>query len=171
VSGRQMIATRTFLEMRDPAALRPGRTPDVPFALERMDGCPPALWRFLYIEVGRRYRWIDRLDWTDAEIAAYLADPAVSLWILTVDDQPAGYFELRRDADGGVEIAYLGVIHHFHGQGLGGHLLTTATREAWALRPTRVWVHTSDLDDPAALPNYLARGFQITHTENYIVAI
>jgi GNAT superfamily N-acetyltransferase len=166
-----MVATRTYLEMREPDALRPGRPPTVTFTLERVDSCPPALWRFLYIEVGRRYRWIDRLDWTDAEIAAYLADPAVSLWILTIEDQPAGYFELRHDAEGGVEIAYLGVIRAFHGRGLGGHLLTTATREAWALKPTRVWLHTSDLDDSAALPNYLSRGFVITHRENHIVAV
>jgi GNAT superfamily N-acetyltransferase len=166
-----MMAMRTFLEMRDPDDLRPGRMPSIPFTLEPMEGCPPALWRFLYIEVGRRYRWVDRLDWSDAEIAAYLADPAVSLWVLTVEHQPAGYFELRQDGQGGVEIAYLGVIHAFHGQGLGGHLVTVAAREAWALNPARVWLHTSDLDDPAALPNYLARGFQVTHKENYIIAI
>jgi GNAT superfamily N-acetyltransferase len=166
-----MIATRTFLEMREPHALRPGRPPSLPFTLERMEGASPAFWRFLYTEVGRRYRWVDRLDWSDAEISAYLADPAVSLWVLTVEDQPTGYFELRQDGHGGVEIAYLGVVHAFHGQGLGGHLLTVATREAWALGATRVWLHTSDLDDPAALPNYLSRGFEVTHKEHYIISI
>lgn len=166
-----MIASRTFLEMRDPAALCPARVPEAPLSIERLERCPPALWRFLYIEVGRRYHWVDRLDWTDADIAAYLGDPAVSLWLLRLDGEPAGYFELRRDARGDVEIAYFGVIHAFIGQGLGGHLLTVATREAWALNPARVWLTTSDLDHAAALPNYLARGYEITHTENYIVAI
>lgn len=171
MSGRQMIAARTFLEMRDPSDLRPTRVPDQPFTLERLEHCPPGMWRFLYTEVGRRYRWLDRLDWTDAEIVAYLADPAVSLWLLTVDAQPGGYFELRRDEKGDVEVAYLGLINAFTGQGLGGHLLTVATREAWALAPGRVWLHTSDLDHVAALPNYLARGYRVTHRENYIVQI
>jgi GNAT superfamily N-acetyltransferase len=166
-----MVATRTYLEMRNPADLRPAREPDVALAIEPLEPCPPAFWRFLYIEIGRRHRWIDRLDWTDAEIASYLADPAVSLWALTIEGQPAGYFELRRDTRGDVEIAYFGIMHAFHGQGLGGHLLTVATREAWGMGPRRVWLHTSDLDAPAALPNYLARGFAITHTESYIVAI
>lgn len=171
MSGRQMMATRTYLEMRDPAALRPAAVPEVPWAVERLDPCPPAMWRFLYIEVGRRYRWIDRLDWTDADATRYLADPAVSIWLLSVDGEPAGYFELRRDAAGDVELAYFGLMHAFLGRGLGGHLLTVATREAWALGPARVWLHTNDLDHSAALPNYLARGFEITRRESYIVAI
>jgi GNAT superfamily N-acetyltransferase len=171
MSGRQMLATRTYLEMRQPSALRPARLPDVEHTIERLTRCPPALWRFLYIEVGRRYRWIDRLDWTDEQAQAYLDDPGVSLWLLTVEATPAGYFELRRHDDGSVEIAYFGLIHAFLGRGLGGHLLTVAVREAWAMRPSRVWLHTSNLDHPAALPNYLRRGFVVTHGEDYIVAI
>lgn len=166
-----MMATRTFLEMRSPDDLKPARVPPTAFAIERMQHCPPAMWRFLYTEVGRRYRWLDRLDWTDGEVRAYLEDPAVSLWLLTVEASPAGYFELRRHDDTSVEIAYFGLIHAFTGQGLGGHLLTVATREAWAMQPARVWLHTSDLDHAAALPNYLARGFQITRRESYIVAV
>lgn len=166
-----MMATRTYLEMRDPAALRPSPVPDVPWRVKMLDPCPPAMWRFLYIEVGRRYRWIDRLDWTDAEAAAYLNDPGVSVWMLEVDGEPAGYFELRRDAAGDVEIAYFGLMHSYIGRGLGGHLLTIAVREAWALGPSRVWLHTSDLDHPAALPNYLARGFEFQKRESYIVTV
>jgi hypothetical protein len=90
MSGRQMMATRTFLEMRDPSVLRPARVPEVAFAIEPLDPCPPAVWRFLYIEVGRRHRWIDRLDWTDEQARAYLDDPAVSLWLLTEDTEPPG---------------------------------------------------------------------------------
>lgn len=171
MSGRQMIATRTYLEMRDPSALVPARVPDIPHTIERLVHCPPAVWRFLYIEVGRRYRWIDRLDWTDEQARTYLEDSAVSIWLLAVEGTPAGYFELRRHEGGSVEIAYFGLIHAYLGQGLGGHLLTAATREAWAMNATRVWLHTSNLDHPAALPNYLRRGFTITQSENYIVAI
>ena len=31
----------------------------------------------------------------------------------------------------------------------------------WSHQPRRIWVHTCDLDHPAALPNYLKAGFQI----------
>ena len=70
----------------------------------------PSFWRFLYAEVGRTYRWTDRLGWTDEEIAAYLADPAIQLWELTVDRTTAGYFELRRHPDQAIEIAYFGLL-------------------------------------------------------------
>ena len=32
-------------------------------------------------------------------------------------------------------------------------------------RPDRVWLHTCDLDHPAALPNYLKAGFEIYDTK------
>lgn len=171
MSGRQMMATRTYLEMRHRSALRPAAEPPGAFSIERLDPCPPAVWRFLYIEVGRRHRWTDRLDWTDEHARAYLDDPAISVWLLSVNSEPAGYFELRRDPDGSAEIAYFGVMHGHQGQGFGGHLLTVATEQAWALGATRVWLHTSTLDHPAALPNYLSRGFQIVRSEDYLVAV
>ena len=39
---------------------------------------------------------------------------------------------------------------------------------AWALAPTRVWLHTCTLDAKAALPNYLARGFRPFKEERYV---
>ena len=44
----------------------------------------------------------------------------------------AGYYELRRDTEGGVEIAYFGLLPEFIGRGLGGALLTSAIEEAWS---------------------------------------
>jgi GNAT superfamily N-acetyltransferase len=66
-----------------------------------------------------------------------------------------------------VEIAYLGLDRRAFGRGLGGWLVTEAARTAFAWGATRVWLHTCTLDSPAALPNYLARGFSIEKTETY----
>ena len=63
-------AVRTYLEMHDAAELRARRRPRLTPIVERMEQCPPALWRHLYTEVGREYHWVDRLAWTDEEIAA-----------------------------------------------------------------------------------------------------
>jgi GNAT superfamily N-acetyltransferase len=126
-----------------------------------------SFWRYLYAEVGRRYRWVDRLVWSDAQVRSYLDDPSMSLWLLTVDGAPAGYYELTRGQDGAVEIAYFGLLQDFTGRGLGGHLLTDAVERAWESGATRVWLHTCTLDHPAALPNYLARGFRIYDEEPY----
>ena len=32
---------------------------------------------------------------------------------------------------------------------------------------TSVWLHTNTMDHPAALPNYLKRGFTAFHSETY----
>jgi GNAT superfamily N-acetyltransferase len=49
----------------------------------------------------------------------------------------------------------------WEGEGLGGHLLTCAIERAWEAGADRVLVNTCTLDHPAALPNYLARGFEV----------
>lgn len=164
-----LTSVRTYLEMREPSALRPADPAACPTRIERVDNCPPGFWRFLYTEVGRRYHWFDRLPWTDDQIREYLRDPAVTLYVMWVAGAPAGYFELRLEPDRAVEIVYFGLLDDFTGRGLGGHMLTEAVREAWASGATRVWLHTNTLDHPAALPNYLKRGFQVTRTEEYEV--
>jgi GNAT superfamily N-acetyltransferase len=171
-TGQPLIprfSVRTYLEMRDPSELRPAPVPAADIRIERVTGCPPAFWRFLYAEVGRAYYWIDRLPWNDDEIRAYLSDPAITLFVMWVSGAPAGYFELRAETDRAVEIAYFGLLDQFTGRGLGGHMLGEAVKRAWASGASRVWLHTNTLDHPAALPNYLKRGFKITRTEQYEV--
>jgi GNAT superfamily N-acetyltransferase len=160
-------AVRTYVEMRERTALQRAARPGVECRIDRVDECPAAFWRFLYTEVGRPYHWVDRLPWTDEAIRTYLADPAVSLWLLTVRGAPAGYFELRGDAEGGVEVAYLGLLPEFTGRGLGAWLVGEAADTAWRMGASRVWLHTCSLDHPAALPNYLKRGFTACRTEEY----
>ena len=157
---------RTYLEMVAPGELRAVPSPDPRARLERVQGCPPSFFRYLYAEVGRACHWVDRLAWTDDDARARLADPSVSLFLLGVAGAPAGYFELQRHADGSVEIAYLGLLPEFQGRGLGGYLLSQATAAAWACGPARVWLHTCTLDGPAALPNYLARGYRPWKSES-----
>jgi len=67
---------------------------------------------------------------------------------------------MERQRDDNVEIAYFGLLARHAGQGLGAHLLTCAVERAWSSGAHRVWLHTCSLDHPAALPNYLARGFR-----------
>jgi GNAT superfamily N-acetyltransferase len=166
-----MRARRTYLELRTAAALIPRTLDDERIRVDRIERCAPSFWRSLYEEVGGPYHWVDRLAWTDDQITAYLQDPDVSLWILTVDGDVGGYFELRQvPEDGSVEIAYFGLRPAFYGRGLGAHLLTVAAQRAFDTAPSRVWLHTSTLDHPAALPNYRTRGFVAYRTEDYDAA-
>lgn len=169
MTERHVMAARTYLEMRDPSHLVRAPLPDADWRIDRVLDCPPPFWRFLYTEVGRDYRWVDRLPWSHEDIHDYLVDPDVTLWLLSAWGAPAGYCELRQDGAGGVEVAYFGLLKHFQGRGLGGHFLTEMVLRAWEFNPRRVWVHTCNFDHRAALPNYLKRGFRVYKTENYLV--
>jgi GNAT superfamily N-acetyltransferase len=158
---------RTWLEMRRPPAATPlAPLPDV--QVRRAAPCPAGFYRFLYGEVGRAFKWVDRLRWPEARLAAHLADPAIAIWIASEGPVPVGYFELVRHPDDSVEIAYFGLLPWAIGRGLGRWLLEVAIAEAWRDRPIRVWLHTCTLDHPAALPNYLKRGFAVTHRERIV---
>ena len=169
MSAPPIEVTRTYVEMTAPSDLRPARSAADGLRIERIEECPASFYRYLYSEVGRAYRWVDRLTWTDDDIRAHFADRAHSVWLLSVRGAPAGFFELMAHADGAVEIAYFGLLAEFIGRGLGKHLLTVAVERAWELGARRVWLHTCSLDDKAALPNYLARGFRPFREETYLV--
>jgi GNAT superfamily N-acetyltransferase len=164
------VVTRTYLEMRSPADLRPCPSPHLEPRVERIEECPASFFRYLYQEVGRAFQWTDRLSWSDAAVRRYLETPGVAIWLMSWHAAPAGYFELREHEDHSVEIAYFGLLPEFIGRGWGKYLLTRAVEAAWATGAHRVWLHTCTLDHPAALPNYISRGFQPFREEVYEVA-
>ena len=129
------------------------------------------VYRRLYRDVGERWFWHDRLEWSDDRLARYLSDPSVAVWEIRVAGESAGYFELKRHDDRSVEIVYFGLIPAHLGRGIGGHALARAAREAWAMGATRVWLHTCTLDSERALPNYRARGFRDYRTERLEVEL
>ena len=145
--------------MRDQATLRHAPLPDAAWRVERVLDCPPSFWRFLYTEVGRSTTgWIACRGPTRRS-ARYLADPAVSLWLITVCGRARRLFRAaprrgRRHRD-----RVLRPARGVHGRGLGGAPADRRpSQRAWEAGATRVWLHTNTLDHPAALPNYLKRG-------------
>jgi len=170
-----MQATRTYLELKDRTQFKSafGNFPEIRVA--RASNPSPDLYRMCYRTVGEAFHWFDRWDWSDDEISKHLADPAIQLFVATrgsVLQQAdlSGWYELRRVAeDDSVEVAYLGIVAREFGRGFGNNLLSCAVRAAWALAPSRVWLHTCTLDHANALPNYLARGFTPYRTETYEV--
>jgi GNAT superfamily N-acetyltransferase len=159
--------TRTYLEMLSPGDLRPAALPAPEPHIERLEDCSVSVFRYLYREVGRAFQWTDRLNWSDEAVRRYLATPGVSIWLMSWHAAPAGYFELRKHEDESVEIVYFGLLPDFIGRGWGKYLLTRAVQAAWEIGTHRVWLHTCTLDHPAALPNYLRRGFRPVREEVY----
>ena len=158
------LVTTTYLEMTGRSQLRPARA-KIAMTLVRVEIACPELNRFLYSAVGARWWWYTRLSWDYARWLAYLDRAELETWVAYVSGTPAGYFELEGQGEGNVEIAYFGLLPGFVGKGVGGELLTGAITRAWDMGAARVWVHTCDLDHPAALPNYQARGLRVFRVE------
>ena len=169
--SRRVTVERTYLTMESLEHLRPG-TPKVPAQLEWMPQCSESEWRALYSQIGAEWHWHDRDSWDQSRIQSHLQRADVRIYrvvteTLPAPDQPAGFLELTKHADGSAEIVYLGLARQAFGVGLGGWLVSEAVRAAFAWGATRTWLHTCTLDSPAALPNYLARGFSVERTETY----
>jgi GNAT superfamily N-acetyltransferase len=152
----------TYLEMRAARQLRPKNT-DARFQVR--EKTEPD-WRFnrdLYFRVGEGWDWVDKRLWTDDRWKAYATAPELRTFAGYYDEVLAGYYELLRDKQGGIEIAYFGLLPEWIGRGLGGALLTSAIKKAWSMKPnpSRVWVHTCNRDHPQALANYQARGMVV----------
>ena len=167
-----MIAAKllitTYLEMRSPDEFRP-KPADARFQVREQTERD---WRFnrdLYFRVGEQWDWSDRRPWTDKQWKEYAMATELRTFAGYYDESLAGYYELRQDAEGGIEIAYFGLLPEFIGRGLGGALLTSAIEEAWSgsgeIAPVRVWVHTCNRDHPQALANYQARGMRVYKVE------
>jgi GNAT superfamily N-acetyltransferase len=139
----------TYLEINDPANIRPARGSAEIVRIDPPDG---AVNRRFYETVGADYSWTAHLDKDDAWWQAHAED--VETWVIP----DAGYYELHAVGDD-VEIAYFGLVPAFHGRGWGGALLEHALRRGFELG-SRVWVHTCTLDGPHALANYQARGLE-----------
>src|SRR6266540_1379638 len=155
----------TYLEMRAPEQLRPKRCADVRVQVREQK---EPNWRFnrdLYFAVGEQWHWIDKRPWTDEHCKEYASALELLTFGAYYDNVLAGYYELRQDDEGGVEIAYFGLLPEFVGRGLGGALLTSAIEEGWRMSPKRVWVHTCNRDHPKALANYQARGMIVYKVE------
>ena len=162
--------TRTYLKMTAADELKPAKIESDRLQIHRVIECPASFYRYLYTEVGRKYHWSDRLNWTDEEIRTHLDRQSISVWVLYWVGAPAGFFELKQHADKSVEIAYFGILDEFFGRGFGKHLLSVAIERAWSLSENYIWLHTCTLDHPAAMPNYLNRGFKPFQQEIYYVS-
>lgn len=157
--------TTTYLEMRSPGELRPSRLAGNSLSFREVTPPQGAVNRFFYLSVGAPWSWNDKRDWSSEQWQTYAESPGMRTFAAYSDSLAAGYYELRRDRESGVEIAYFGLLPGFIGRGFGGALLTRALEEAWQMGAARVWVHTCTDDHPAALANYLARGMRIYKVE------
>lgn len=150
----------TYLQMFSPPMVEVS-APRLDVKISEVASPTVAFYRHLYHGVGSAYHWVDRLVLQDEELIAIIHNDLIDVLVLATAAEPLGYAELDRRQEGEIELAYFGLFPKAIGQGLGKYLPNQALRAAWAHSPRRVWVHTCDLDHPAALPNYLKAGFEV----------
>ncbi|KUJ83719.1 N-acetyltransferase [Microbulbifer flavimaris] len=163
--SQQTPVTTYYLEMPDPEQLR-GKPQPPELTVNEAVLKEFRFNRYLYQLVGEPWQWVDKLTLSDQAWQEYAERDSLRTWVAYHRGAIAGYYELERQSDGSVQIAYFGLAPRFVGKGFGGYLLTHALQSAWAWdRPRRVWVHTCSLDHPGALGNYEARGMKVYNIE------
>ena len=157
---------RNFLEIRDVKNLKINPTKKIKFLVKKIN--PDfQLNKFFYKQVGKKHRWLDRLNWSDEKWINYISNENLDTYIISDSENLVGFFELLNNPHlSETEISYFGLLEEYIGRGIGGYALSVAIRKSFEKDIKRVWLHTCTLDHPNALKNYIARGMTVFKKEN-----
>ena len=163
---------RSFLEINSIEKLNRSKSPGPNFKINQVDPPDFQLNKFFYKQIGKKYRWIDRLAWGDKKWIEYVENPRVKTFVLKENNNLVGFYETVRDFDSDhSEIAYFGILEEYFGKKCGGYLLSEAIKKLFEDGISRVWLHTCSLDHKNAIKNYLARGMQVFKSEKINVDV
>lgn len=137
----------------------------------------------LYKSVGSSFNWCDRLLMPKETLEKILHSDTTEICLLKYHNEHAGFVEYDKSTPGETEMVYFGLIEKFTGKKAGypflrwaiNHALEQGHAPEQVYAPehghasehgiNRLWLHTCDLDHPAALPLYQKAGFVIYRTE------
>jgi len=158
--------SRTYLEIKSIDDLNEVEKPIGNYSINLVDPIDFQLNKFFYKQIGQKYFWKDRLEWSNQTWIEYVSDEKISTYVLKDNEDIVGYCELLfYKTKTEVEIAYFGILEDYFGKKLGGYLLSEVIKKAFELNINRVWLHTCSLDHKNALKNYLSRGMAIFKSE------
>jgi ribosomal protein S18 acetylase RimI-like enzyme len=157
---------RKYLDIKSIKELSEAEHPGKKYSINSIDKNDFQLNKFLYKQIGKKYNWTDRLEWTDQKWINYVSNKNLITFVLKNKEDVVGYSELiiyysKKE----VEIAYFGILEEYFGKKLGGYLLSEAIKKSFSLGVNRIWLHTCSLDHKNALKNYLSRGMKIFKEE------
>src|ERR1035441_1636235 len=148
----------TYLEMLERPALTDTSSSGV--SLRRVQN--PALdwYRALFRRAGSEWLWFSRLEMTDEQLAAVVNRATTELFVAEHAGNEIGMAELDRSEHPDVEITRFALFSEAIGKGFGRAVMTELLDRAWTESTKRVWLHTCNLDGPAALGFYIKCGFR-----------
>ena len=161
---------RNYLEIKNISELSQISKPDKSCLVKIVDPTDFNLNKFFYKQIGKKYRWIDRLSWENKKWIEYVNNKDVKTYKLIKGEELIGYFEqIFNNKKNDCEIAYFGILEEYFGKNYGAYLLSEAIKLSFQNDVDRVWLHTCSLDHKNALPNYIARGMKIFKSEKITI--
>ncbi len=152
----------TYLEMLAAPEQPAAGAPESDLLLVHLRNPSVAFYRYLYNTVGEDFLWYERRIMEDGPLREIIENPAIEIYVLYRNGEPAGFAELDFIDPVNVKLAYFGLLPNAIGHRLGRYLLESAIDMAWSRSATkRLSLHTCSLDHPAALINYEKRGFKV----------
>ncbi len=166
MTAAEVAYTVTYLEMTArPERPRPHPPLNAALSLLRAETPPVHFFRYLYDVVGAAHEWTDLHAVSDADIAAFVQDSAVALYVAYLTGWPAGFIMLDQRVKPICDISYFGIAPEASGRGLGSWLLGAGVHMAWDAGAETLTVNTCSLDHPRALPLYQKWGFEPVRRE------
>ena len=163
---------RNYLEINSPSEIKFSSKPKKICKIKIKNPPDFQINKFFYKQIGKSYRWIDRLIWDDDKWMNYTNNSNLETYIMSDNEELIGFFELLFNPDTSkCEIAYFGILDQYIGKKYGGHLLSEALKLGFRKNTKKVWLHTCSLDHKNALKNYLKRGMKIFKSETINVDI
>ena len=161
---------RNYLEITSIHDLKENKKIYKDFTITLLDPVDFQLNKFFYKNIGKNYKWVDRLVWSETKWIDYVSNKNVKTFILKNKNDLAGFFEsIFHVEKNEIEIAYFGVLEEYQNKQLGSYLLSEAIKKSFENNIRRVWLHTCSTDHKNALNNYIARGMKIFKSETVIV--
>ena len=158
VPDGKIASVQTLLHMFAMPELRPDVAAP-PWTLRAAGPVPSDWYLGVFRRVGEPWLWFSRLLMPDDELRAILDDPHVRIFTLRFDGADEGLLELDFRHEGECELRFLGLTAALIGTGAGRWLMNRALEIAWAQPISRFWLHSCNLDHPAALDFYKRSGF------------
>ena len=161
---------RNYLEITSIHDLKENKKIYKDYTITLLDPVDFQLNRFFYKNIGKNYKWVDRLVWSETKWIDYVSNRNVKTFILKNKNDLVGFFEsIFHIEKNEIEIAYFGVLEEYQNKKLGSYLLSEAIKKSFENNIRRVWLHTCSTDHKNALNNYIARGMKIFKSETVAI--